>query len=125
MKLLLLLLMFVSCGHKFQTLYTPNNIFHINEKTLEVTEENTDEVVFQPRNFEELRTFLEEVSELDLLIESRIPAESWVRYSWNNHWPKPVIIYNYKNMYNMPNYINWHTIGYISKNLKFKPCDSL
>lgn len=113
------------CGDVYQTLYTPMNIFHIKEETLEVMEENSDTIVYRPKTLHELKSFLEEVSRLDVLIEREIPDESWVVSSWSNNWPKPVVIYNYKNMYNMPNYVNWDTIGYITRQLKFKTLDRL
>jgi len=92
---------------------------------LEIYEENVDTIVFKADEPEQLLEFMKYVSAMDIMIEDKIPDESWVRNSWDDNWPKPVIIYNYKNMYNMPNYINWDTIGYINEELKFKPINRI
>ena len=125
MKYLILILLLTSCSNKNLSFYTSNNYFHINMEKLEIYEENVDTIVFKADEPEQLLEFIKYVSAMDIMIEDKIPDESWVRNSWDDNWPKPVIIYNYKNMYNMPNYINWDTIGYINEELKFKPINRI
>ena len=125
MKYLILILLLTSCSNKNLSFYTSNNYFHINMEKLEIYEENVDTIVFKADEPEQLLEFMKYVSAMDIMIEDKIPDESWVRNSWDDNWPKPVIIYNYKNMYNMPNYINWDIIGYINEELKFKPINRI